>query len=60
MKYTRIILMSALLGAGAVGLLNVRGATITVTEVGDGLGLPNLRQALADANDGDTRSSSIR
>ena len=55
MKHTRIILLITLLGAAAVGLPSVRGATITVTEVGDGFGVyTNLRQALADANDGDT------
>ena len=55
MKHTRILLLIALLGAAAVGLPSVRGATITVTEVGDGYGVhTNLRQALADANDGDT------
>src|SRR6476661_1939813 len=54
-KHTRILLLIALLGAAAVGLPSVRGATITVTEVGDGLGVhTNLRQALVDANDGDT------
>jgi hypothetical protein len=54
MKHTRIILLIALLGTAAAGLPSLRGATIIVTEVADGLGLPNLRQALADANDGDT------
>src|ERR1051325_6554413 len=55
MKHTRIILLIALLGAAADGLTNLRGATITVTEVGDGFGVhTNLRQALADAQDGDT------
>src|SRR5436305_7005286 len=38
-----------------VALTSARAATITVTEVGDGYGVhTNLRQALADANDGDT------
>lgn len=55
MKHTRILLLIALLGAAAVGLPSLRGATITVTEVGDGFDVhTNLRQALADANDGDT------
>src|SRR4029077_8498130 len=55
MKHTRILLLIALLGAAAVGLPSVRGATITVTELGDGFGVhTNLRQALADANSGDT------
>lgn len=54
-KHTRIILVIALLGAVAVGLPGVCGATITVTEVGDGLDVhTNLRQALVDAHDGDT------
>ena len=55
MKHTRILLLIALLGAAAVGLPSLRAATITVTELGDGFGVhTNLRQALADANDGDT------
>lgn len=54
MKHTRILLLTALLGAAAIGLPSLRGATITVTEVGDGFGFATLRQALADANDGDT------
>ena len=54
MKHTRILLLIALLGLAAAGLPSVRGATITVTEVGDGFGFRTLRQALADANDGDT------
>jgi hypothetical protein len=55
MKHTRILFLIALLGAAAVGLPSLRGATITVTEVGDGFGVhTNLRQALVDANDGDT------
>src|SRR2546430_15426436 len=55
MKHTRILLLIALLGTAAAGLPSLRGATITVTEVGDGLGVhTNLRQALVDANDGDT------
>jgi hypothetical protein len=54
MKYTRKNIMITLLSVATVVLPNLRGATFTVTEVADGLGLPNLRQALADANDGDT------
>src|SRR5882757_807399 len=55
MKHTRILLLIALLGTAAAGLPSLRGATITVTELGDGLGVhTNLRQALVDANDGDT------
>src|SRR6476620_10464729 len=42
MKHTRILLLIALLGAAAVGLPSVRGATITVTEVGDGFGFPTF------------------
>ena len=54
MKQIRMILLIALLSVAALALPDLRGATITVTEVADGLGLPNLRQALVDANDGDT------
>jgi hypothetical protein len=55
MKHTRILLLIALLGTAAAGLPSLRGATVTVTELGDGFGVhTNLRQALADANDGDT------
>ena len=54
MQQTRMILLIAFLSVPALALPNLRGATITVTEVADGLGLRNLRQALADANDGDT------
>ena len=55
MKHTQILLLIALLGAVALGSPSLRGATITVTEVGDGLNVhTNLRQALFDANDGDT------
>jgi len=54
MKHTRIILLIALLGLAAAGLPSLRAATITVTEVGDGLDVhTNLRQALTDAQDGD-------
>ena len=53
MKHTRILLLIALLGAGAVGLPSLPGATITVTTINDN-GPGSLRQALADANDGDT------
>jgi hypothetical protein len=55
MKHVRILLLIAMLSAAAAGLPTLRGATITVTEVGDGFGVhTNLRQALADAHDGDT------
>ena len=55
MKRTRRILLIALLSATAASLPSLRGATITVTEVGDGYGVhTNLRQALVDAQDGDT------
>ena len=53
MKHTRILLLIALVGAAAVGLPSLRGATITVTDITD-IGVGSLRQALADANDGDT------
>ncbi|MGE5214980.1 MAG: hypothetical protein ACM3NN_14970, partial [Nitrospirota bacterium] len=53
MKRVRIILLIALLGAAAVGLPGVRGATITVTNTNDN-GPGSLRQALADAVNGDT------
>src|SRR2546423_2387234 len=47
-----IIIWLLLLG---VALTTARAATIIVTEVGDGFGVhTNLRQALVDANDGDT------
>jgi hypothetical protein len=52
MKHTRIFLI-ALLGAAAVGLPTLRGASITVTTINDN-GPGSLRQALADAVDGDT------
>jgi hypothetical protein len=53
MKHTRILLLIALLGAEAVGLPNLSGATITVTTINDN-GPGSLRQALADAVNGDT------
>jgi hypothetical protein len=53
MKHTRILLLIALLGAAAVGLPSLRGATIIVTTINDN-GTGSLRQALADAVDGDT------
>lgn len=53
MKHTPILLLIALLGMGAVGLPSLRGATITVTTINDS-GPGSLRQALADAVDGDT------
>src|SRR4051812_41993842 len=53
-KDTRIILLIAWLALAAAGLPSLRAATITVTEVGDGLDVhTNLRQALTDAHDGD-------
>jgi hypothetical protein len=55
MKNIQKILLIALLGVAGLGLPCLRGATITVTEVGDGFDVhTNLRQALADAHDGDT------
>ena len=53
MKQTRILLLIALLSVGAVGLPSLRGATITVANTGDS-GAGSFRQALANANDGDT------
>ena len=50
MKQTRIHILIALLGAVAVGLPSLRGATITVVNTNDN-GAGSLRQALA----GDTR-----
>ena len=64
MKHTRILsamcrramqaglFLIALLGAAAVGVPNLRGATITVTNTNDS-GAGSLRQALTDASDGD-------
>ena len=48
--FALIALCTVLLGAGA---LHVREATIIVTNTNDG-GLGPLRQALADAHDGDS------
>src|SRR6516225_412584 len=53
MKHTRILLLIALLGAAAAGLPSVRGAMFTVINTNDN-GPGSLRQALADAVDGDT------
>ena len=53
MKHTRILLLIALLAAAAVGLPSLNGATITVVNTNDN-GPGSLRQALADAVDGDT------
>ena len=65
MKHTRILpamlrsamqaglLLIALLGAAAIGLPSLRGATITVTTINDN-GSGSLRQALADAANFDT------
>ena len=53
MKQARIHILIALLGAVAVGLPSLHGATITVTDITDS-GVGSLRQALVDANDGDT------
>jgi len=52
MKHTRILLLIALLGAAAVGLPSLNGATITVVNTNDN-GPGSLRQALANALDGD-------
>src|SRR5678816_3450238 len=53
MKQTRTHILIALLGALAVGLPSLRGATITVMNTNDN-GAGSLRQALADAVNGDT------
>jgi len=53
MKHTRILLLIALLGAAAIGLPSLAGATITVVNTNDN-GPGSLRQAIADAVDGDT------
>src|SRR5262249_1802709 len=53
MKHTRILFLIALLAAAAVGLPSIRGATITVVNTNDS-GAGSLRQAIADAHDGDT------
>ena len=55
MKHSRILILIALLGAAAVGLPSLRGATITVTTINDN-GSGSLRQALAAAVNGDTIS----
>jgi hypothetical protein len=58
MKHTRIILLIALLCVAAVGLPSLDGATITVISTNeDGPG--SLRQAMADAHDGDTINFSL-
>ena len=53
MKHTRILLLIALLAAAAVGSSRLDTATITVMNTNDN-GTGSLRQALADAVDGDT------
>lgn len=53
MKHPQILVLIAVLGAAAVGLPSLRGATITVVNANDN-GSGSLRQALADAVDGDT------
>src|SRR5690349_5999653 len=53
MKHTRILLLIVLLAAAAVGSSRLDPATITVTNRNDN-GTGSLRQALADAVDGDT------
>jgi hypothetical protein len=52
MKHTPILVLIALLGVAAVGLPSLRGATFTVINTNDN-GVGSLRQALADAVDGD-------
>src|SRR5215475_13919153 len=58
MKHTRILLLIALLGAGAVGLPCLRGATITVMNTNDN-GPGSLRAAIDSAQDGDTISFDV-
>src|SRR4026207_963877 len=53
MKHTRILLLIALLAAAAVGSSRFDVTSITVTNTND-KGTGSLRQALADAVDGDT------
>ncbi len=53
MKTARILVLIALLTGTVVGLPNLRGATIIVVNTNDN-GRGSLRQALADAVDGDT------
>jgi len=53
MKHTRILLLIALLAAAAVGSSRLDPATITIVNTNDN-GTGSLRQALADAVDGDT------
>ena len=55
---TRIVFLSALLGAAFVCLSIAQAATITVTNTNES-GAGSLRQALAIANDGDTIDFSV-
>jgi large repetitive protein len=55
---TRIIFLIALLCAAIGTLQSARATTITVTNTNDS-GAGSLRQALADANDGDTIDFSV-
>src|SRR5262249_53231929 len=58
MKHTRILVLIALLGAAAVGLPNLRSATIAVTNTKDN-GPGSLRAAIDSAQDGDTISFDV-
>jgi hypothetical protein len=55
---TRILFFSALISAAFVSLSSNQAATITVTNTNDS-GPGSLRQALADANNGDTVNFSV-
>src|SRR6516225_602776 len=58
MKHIRILALIALLGAAAVGLPSLRGATITVMNTNDN-GSGSLRAAIDSAQDGDTISFDV-
>src|SRR5881392_509410 len=55
---TRILFLTTLLCAASASMQLVHAATITVTNTNDS-GAGSLRQALADANDGDTINFSV-
>jgi hypothetical protein len=54
----RILILITLVCAAITSVQSVRAATITVTNINDS-GAGSLRQALADANDGDTINFSV-
>ena len=58
MKTRATLTLITLIGAAMVSVQNARSATITVTYTNDSGG-GSLRQALADANDGDTINFSL-